>query len=51
MEEQLRKIIEESNKKLVEARLVGNFDIVNALNILIAEAEVSLKEIEINEQN
>jgi hypothetical protein len=46
METQLQQIIEESNRKLVEAKAVGNHELANALQILIAEAEVSLKGLE-----
>jgi len=45
MEKQLQEIIEECNKKLVEAKLVNNLEIINTLNILIAETEVKLKEL------
>lgn len=45
MEKQLQDIIEECNKRLVEAKLIGNPNIINTLNILIAETEVKLKEL------
>lgn len=45
MEEQLRQLIEISYQRLVEAKIVANEELINNLNILIAEAEVQLKEI------
>jgi len=45
MEKQLQEIIEEANKKLIEAKLLGNPEIINMLNILISETEVNLKDL------
>lgn len=41
--EELQKIIEEANEKLVIAKMNGQFEIANSLQILIGEAEVALR--------